>query len=148
VRIGHIRAYTSFASLTAVTVLSQGLFVEPQAGFVLRLISGWASVGIFLVLESRMLLAGDQKMHGRLLALYMIALYGSGMLGQVKLGLIDSWGDTAPFMAAGMLASLSVLPMVILPRVSPPIEHVEPLSPIQLIRMTPTGVMGSFGSGI
>src|SRR5690606_12918785 len=53
-----------------------------------------------------------------------------------------------PFMAAGMLASLSVLPMVILPRVSPPIEHVEPLSPIQLIRMTPTGVMGSFGSGI
>src|SRR5690606_36505897 len=68
VRIGHIRAYSSFASLTAVTVLLQGLFFEPQAWFVLRLISGWASVGIFLVVESWMLLAGDQKMRGRLLA--------------------------------------------------------------------------------
>ncbi|MFC3340174.1 MFS transporter [Paracandidimonas soli] len=148
VRIGHIRAYSSFASLTAVTILLQGLFFDATAWFAFRLIGGWAAVGVFLVVESWMLLAGDQKMRGRLLALYMIALYGSGMLGQVKLGMIDAWGETAPFMVAGMLASLSVLPMVILPRVSPPIEHVEPLSPYRLIRMTPTGVMGSFGSGI
>ena len=147
-RIGHIRAYSSFASLTAVTFLLQGLFFDPWAWFVLRLINGWAIVGIFLVVESWLLLAGDPKIRGRLLAIYMIALYGSGMLGQMKLGLINSWGASAPFMVAGMLGSLSVLPMVILPRISPEIGRIEPLAPQHLLRMTPTGVVGCFGSGI
>lgn len=148
VRIGHIRAYSSFASLTAVCVLLQGLFFDPWAWFVFRLISGWAILGVFLVVESWMLLAGDEKVRGRLLALYMMALYGSGMLGQLQLGAIDAWGETAPFMVAGLLASLSALPMGIIPRVTPLVERVEPLLPQQLIRMTPTGVIGCFGSGI
>lgn len=147
-RIGHIRAYSSFASLTATTFLLQGLFFDPWAWFVFRLINGWAIVGIFLVVESWLLLAGDQKMRGRLLAVYMIALYGSGMLGQMKLGVINGWGDAAPFMVAGMLSSLSVLPMVILPRESPQVSRIEPLLPQHLLRMTPTGVMGCFGSGL
>lgn len=147
-RIGHIRAYSSFASLTATTFLLQGLFFDPWAWFVFRLINGWAIVGIFLVVESWMLLAGDKKMRGRLLAIYMIGLYGSGMIGQMQLGTINAWGDTAPFMVAGILSSLSVLPMVILPRVSPEVSKVQPLPPLHLMRMTPTGVMGCFGSGI
>lgn len=148
VRIGHIRAYSSFASLIAVTVLLQGLIFGAEAWFVLRLINGWASVGVFLVVESWLLLAGDPKMRGRLLAFYMISLYGSGMLGQVQLGALTQLGDMAPFMVAGLLASLSVMPMVIIPRISPLVERVEPLMPHHLIRMTPTGVMGCFGSGV
>lgn len=148
VRIGHIRAYSCFASLIAVTVLLQGLHLDAWSWFVLRLVAGWAIVGVFLVVESWLLLAGDQKLRGRLLAVYMIVLYGSGMLGQWKLGTIDQWGDAAPFMVAGMLASLSVMPMVMIPRVSPLVERIEPLSPRHLLRMTPTGVVGCFGSGV
>ncbi|OZI64069.1 MFS transporter [Bordetella genomosp. 1] len=147
-RIGHIRAYSCFASLIAVTVLLQGLVFNREAWFVLRLINGWASVGVFLVVESWMLLAGDAKMRGRLLALYMIALYGSGMLGQLELGSITALGEMAPFMVAGLLASLSVMPMAMIPRVSPLVDRVEPLLPHHLARMTPTGVMGCFGSGV
>jgi len=148
VRIGHIRAYSSFASLIAVTVLLQGLYLSPTAWFVLRLVCGWAIMGVFLVVESWLLMAGDPKRRGQLLAIYMIVFYGSGMLGQLKLGTINGWGATAPFMVAGMLASLSVMPMVMLPRVSPLVERIEPLSPRHLLRMTPTGVVGCFGSGI
>jgi len=147
-RIGHIRAYAGFVSLIAVTILLQGLIFNQTAWFILRLINGWANVGVFLVVESWLLLASDPKTRGRLLAIYMIALYGSGMLGQLKLGLITQWGDAAPFMIAGMLAALSALPMVMIPRVSPTVERVEPLPVRQLLRMTPTGVMGSFGSGV
>lgn len=147
-RIGHIRAYSSFASLTAVTFLLQGMFFDPWAWLVLRLVNGWAIVGIYLIVESWLLLAGDARMRGRLLAIYMIALYGSGMAGQMSLGALDAWGPTAPFMMAGMLASLSVLPMVILPRVDPQMGRIEPLMPQHLLRTTPTGFIGSFGSGI
>jgi len=148
VRIGHIRAYSSFASLIAVSVLLQGLYFDTWFWFFLRLLYGWAAIGVFLVIESWLLLASDEKMRGRILALYMIALYGSGMMGQAGLGVIDSWGTVAPFMAAGMLASLSVLPIVILPRVTPVVEKIEPLKPVELLRMTPSGVIGCFGSGI
>ncbi|RCV86554.1 MFS transporter [Billgrantia montanilacus] len=147
-RIGHIRAYGTFASLVAVTVLLQGLWLDPISWFGLRLIGGWATVGVYLVIESWLLTSGDQKVRGRLLALYMISLYAAGVLGQLLLGVTDAMGVTAPFMVIGMLASLSVLPMAMIPRVSPLIEHAEPLSPMRLITLTPTGVMGSFGSGL
>ena len=147
-RIGHIRAYGSFASLVAVTVLLQGLTSDPWAWFALRLIGGWATVGVYLVIESWLLTSGDQKVRGRLLALYMISLYAAGVLGQLLLGVVDQLGPTVPFMVIGMLASLSVLPMAMIPRVSPLIEHAEPLPPYRLITLTPTGVMGSLGSGM
>ncbi|GGX92059.1 MFS transporter [Litchfieldella qijiaojingensis] len=147
-RIGHIRAYGCFASLVAVTVLLQGLWLNPWSWFVLRLIGGWATVGVYLVIESWLLTSSDTKVRGRLLALYMIALYAAGVIGQLLLGVTDAAGETAPFMVAGLLASLSVLPMAMIPRVSPLIEHAEPLSPLRLITITPTGVMGCFGSGL
>lgn len=147
-RIGHIRAYTCFASLIAATILLQGLFVDTWGWMVLRLINGWATVGVFLVIESWMLLAGDAKIRGRLLALYMIALYGAGVLGQAFLGELAGWGATAPFMVAGMLASLSILPIGVLPRVSPLLDQVEPLKPRQLLSVTPSGLVGCFGSGV
>ena len=147
-RIGHIRAYGSFASLVAVTVLLQGLFFDPWAWFVLRLSGGWATVGVYLVIESWLLTAGEQKVRGRLLALYMISLYAAGVIGQLLLGVTNAMGVTAPFMVIGMLASLSVLPMAMIPRVSPLIEHAEPLPPYRLIMLTPTGVLGSLGSGM
>ena len=40
-------------------------------------------------------------------------------------------------MLAGVLAALSVLPIVILPRVSPLLEQVEPLKPRQLLGVAP-----------
>ncbi|PRY72269.1 MFS transporter [Halomonas ventosae] len=147
-RIGHIRAYGSFASLVAVTVLLQGLVAEPWAWFALRLIGGWATVGVYLVIESWLLASGEARVRGRLLALYMISLYAAGVLGQLLLGVTEAMGGAASFMVIGMLASLSVLPMAMIPRVSPLIEKAEPLSPLRLITLTPTGVMGSFGSGL
>ncbi len=146
--IGHIRAYGSFASLLAVSVLLQGMLVEPVTWFVLRLVAGWATVGVFLVIESWLLTAGDDRLRGRLLALYMIVVFASGAIGQLLFGLTQGLGPTEPFMLIGLLASLSVLPMAIIPRVTPLLEKAEPLSPLRLITLTPTGVMGSFGSGI
>ncbi|PYB83328.1 MULTISPECIES: MFS transporter [Pseudomonas] len=147
-RIGHIRAYSSFAALIGATILLQGLFYDTTWWFVLRLINGWAAVGVFLVIESWLLLAGDAKIRGRLLALYMIAFYGAGVIAQAALGEVTGWGETAPFMVAGMLATLSVLPIVILPRVSPLLDQVEPLKPRQLLGVAPTGLVGCFGSGV
>lgn len=148
VRIGHIRAYASFASLGVVSILMQVLSTDWTLWILVRLIYGWTTVGVFLVIESWLLLAADQSVRGRFLALYMIAFYGAGALGQALLGTVSGLGDTAPFIAAAMLASLSVLPIVILPREMPMMDRVEALKPLQLFNMSPSGVLGCFGSGI
>lgn len=147
-RIGHIRAYACFASLVAVTVLLQGMWLNAELWFTLRLIGGWATLGVYLVIESWLLTAGDARARGRLLALYMISLYGAGVIGQLLLGTVEGAGPSQPFMIIAMLASLSVLPLGMIPRVSPIMEQAEPLSPWRLITVTPTGVMGCFGSGL
>lgn len=148
VRIGHIRAYSCFAALIATTILFQGLSSDPWTWFALRLINGWAGVGVFLVVESWLLMAADPKIRGRLLALYMIALYGAGLIGQANLGVIADAGGTVPFMIAAILACLSLLPIVMIPRATPIVERAEPLMPMQLLRVAPTGAIGCFGSGI
>lgn len=147
-RIGHIRAYACFASLVAVTVLLQGLWLNPWSWFTLRLIGGWATVGVYLVIESWLLTSSDTRVRGRLLALYMISLYAAGVIGQLLLGVTDAAGQAVPFMVIGLLASLSVLPLALIPRVSPLIEHAEPLPPLRLIMITPTAVVGCLGSGL
>jgi len=148
VRIGHIRAYSCFAALIAVTIGLQGLSHDPWIWSGLRLIGGWALVGVYLVVESWLLLVAEPKIRGRLLALYMIALYGAGLIGQMSLGPVMGAGESVPFTLAAMLASLSLVPIAMIPRVTPLVERAEPLPASQLIRITPTGVMGCFGSGV
>jgi MFS family permease len=147
-RIGHIRAYSCFAALIAVTISLQGLCSDPWIWSALRLINGWAIVGVYLVVESWLLLVAEPKIRGRLLALYMIALYSAGLLGQLSLGTVMGAGQDVPFTIAAMLASLSLVPIVMIPKVTPLVERAEPLHPGKLLRITPTGVMGCFGSGV
>ncbi|MFC0266635.1 MFS transporter [Kushneria aurantia] len=147
-RIGHIRAYACFASLVAAAALAQALWLNAGWWFVMRLIGGWATVGVYLVIESWLLTGGDPARRGRILAFYMISLYAALALGQLLLGLFAQPFDAAPYVLIGMLAALSVLPLGIIPRVSPLIEQAVPLPPLKLIRVTPTGVMGALGSGV
>ncbi|MGJ8525355.1 putative MFS-type transporter YcaD [Halomonadaceae bacterium LMG 33818] len=151
-RIGFIRSYACFAAIVAATTLAQALWIDFYSWLFLRLICGWATVGVYLVIESWLLTSGESAQRGRILAFYMISYYAALALGQLLLGVFDEGtpSDPAlkPFILIGMLAALSLLPVAILPRVSPTLEAAEPLSPWQLAKLTPTGVMGSFGSGI
>lgn len=147
-KIGYIRAYTSFAAILTVTILIQGLFFDPLGWFVLRFFSGLTTLGIYLVVESWLLVAVEPKWRGRLLAIYMIALYGSAMLGQAGLGYINSLGGETPFVIAGLLSCLSIIPVVMIPKISPLIELAEPFNPLKLVKITPTGVLGCFISGV
>ena len=83
-RIGHIRAYAAYASLLAVLALCHGLMVDPLLWSGLRLVGGFATGGLFVVIESWMLVSSSPATRGRLMAVYMILLYG----GLAALGLV------------------------------------------------------------
>jgi MFS family permease len=63
-RIGHIRAYSAFASIAALTSLLCGILLDPYLWFILRLISGIAIAGIWISTESWLLAKSTSKVRG------------------------------------------------------------------------------------
>ncbi|MBT4879440.1 MAG: MFS transporter [Alphaproteobacteria bacterium] len=146
-RVGHIRAYAAFASLTAVVMLSQGLFYSLWYWILLRAISGYCLAGLYIVVESWLLGHSTVKTRGQFLALYMIALYGASASGQFLLNVfnIDS---LTPFSIATIFVILSVIPLAITKVGNPTIEEPSALTLIQLYKLSPTGIVSCTCSGL
>jgi len=74
-RTGHIRAFSIFASVTATSILLQGFTVSPFSWIIFRFITGLACAGLFIVIESWLLLLSSPNTRGVVLSLYMIVRF-------------------------------------------------------------------------
>jgi MFS family permease len=144
---GHIRSYAGFASLTAVLTMIHGLFPDPYLWIVLRFLGGYCMAGLFVVIESWVLNSSTPVTRGQILSFYMVAIYGAQSLGQFLVGL-STITSLVPFVIASMLASLSVVPMTITKIEAPQFLEPEGLTLRQLIRVSPSGTLGCFVSGL
>ncbi|MFR9702740.1 MFS transporter [Aeromonas sanarellii] len=147
IRVGHIRAYAAYASLLCFLFLLHGMVVDPIAWTVLRLVGGFATGGIFVVLESWMLVSSTPANRGRLMSLYMILLYGSLAMGQQLLKWVDPMVLT-PFALCAMAATLSVVPLAISRASTPAMVAPQRVGVRELVRLTPAGMGSSFTSGL
>ncbi|MFM5819051.1 MFS transporter [Aeromonas sanarellii] len=147
IRVGHIRAYAAYASLLCFLFLLHGMVVDPIAWTVLRLVGGFATGGIFVVLESWMLVSSTPANRGRLMSLYMILLYGSLAMGQQLLKWVDPMVLT-PFALCAMAATLSVVPLALSRVSTPAMVAPQRVGVRELVRLTPAGMGSSFTSGL
>lgn len=147
VRVGHIRAYAYFAALIAVVTIIQGLFVNPWLWFLLRLIAGYCSAGLFIVIESWLLNKSSESIRGRVLGFYMLIYYGAQAIGQMflHLGIEDV---LRLFVFATLTSVLSIVPLAMTWLVSPQIEKPSTLNLRALYRLSPSGVIGCLFSGL
>ncbi len=132
---GHIRAFAIFAALCTAAILLQGLYVIPAAWFLLRVLSGFSTAGIYMVVESWLNERADPVSRGRVFSLYQIVSYVALGAGQFLLHLGDPAGAEL-FMVVGLLFALCLVP-VALSRASNPPEP-SPHVPMAL-RQTVTG---------
>ncbi len=146
-RIGHIRAYAAYASLLATLCLLHGFFIDPLIWSVLRLIGGIATGGLFVVIESWMLVSSNPANRGNLMAIYMVLLYGALAVGQLLLKYVDPMLLT-PFALSAMAASLSVIPLSLTRVGNPKLDAPQRISFLALIRQTPAGMGCCFISGL
>ncbi|MBW3811036.1 MFS transporter [Aeromonas hydrophila] len=147
IRVGHIRAYAAYASLLCFLFLLHGMVVEPLSWAALRLVGGFATGGLFVVLESWMLVSSTPANRGRLMSLYMILLYGSLAMGQLLLKWVDPMVLT-PFALCAMAATLSVIPLAVSRVATPAMVAPQPVGVLELVRLTPAGMGSSFTSGL
>ncbi len=147
VRVGHIRAFSAFASALAVMSLLHGIFYNLPLWLVLRFLTGVGTAGIFIVIESWLLASSTDTTRGRIVSLYMITFYASEAIGQLLINLGNP-NDLLLYGIAAMLCSLSVLPLTITRAPAPQLAETESMKLSVLFKKTTSALFGCFFAGM
>ena len=146
-RVGHIRAFSAFASTLAVASLMHGIVYNIPLWALLRFTGGFATAGIFVVIESWLLCNCTNKTRGRVLSLYMVTFYVSESLGQLLLNL-GSPNDLLLYSIVTMLCSLSVIPLSMTKTPSPKFDEPSSMRLRDIYAQTTSGFFGCFIAGM
>jgi MFS family permease len=111
-RVGYIRSFVFFAALFGSVILVQGLYINVFLWTILRSLSGLSIAALYVIIESWFLSSSNSKTRGRVLSIYMIAIYASQSLSQLLIRVLDLKELTA-FLVFGILCYLSIIPVSI-----------------------------------
>ena len=140
-RIGHVRAFSGFASLIAIIALLTGILVDPFWWIALRAVTGFSIAGTSMIIESWLNERATNESRGLIFSLYIaITLIGT-VGGQMTVALGDV---TTPilFMFAGILYCFAMLPTTLSTAASPqPLKQVR-LDIPALVRTSPIACVG------
>jgi MFS family permease len=145
-RVGHVRVFAALAALAAAVSLLYGLWLNPTAWFLLRVLHGIAMIGLYMVVES-WLNAEAGAARSRVFALYMVVSLLALALGQGLLVLYPI-GELAPFMLVGILFCLGLVPIALTRAPQPEQIPTPRLSLRMLWQRAPTGLAGAGFSGM
>ncbi|MCD6055553.1 MAG: transporter [Gammaproteobacteria bacterium] len=146
-KVGHIRAFSAFVSGLAVVTMAQGFWINAGFWLVMRLAAGYFTAGLFVVVESWLLLLGTKQTRTKLLAIYMIAIYAAQAFGQLFIN-IQYKDPLLPYAVAAMLCSISVIPMAIMKLQAPSFDEPSRLNFLELFKLSASGVISCFCSGL
>ncbi|MEH6580065.1 MAG: MFS transporter [Amphritea sp.] len=142
-RVGHIRAFAALTALSSVTILLHPLLIDPWVWAVMRLLTGFASCGIYIVVESWLNQMADKNNRGQLLALYMVTYLSGLAAGQVLLNVAVA-SSYELFSLLSVLISLAAIPILIVALPVPVFDSPASVNLKSLFRWAPSGVLGAF----
>ncbi len=145
--VGHIRVFAALASLASTTVLMHGLFVDPWFWAIIRLFTGFSYAGLYIVIESWLNDASDNKSRGKVMATYMVLCYVGMICGQFLMNLAPP-SEIELFVMTSVLVSLALLPISLSKRPAPFITVPKKIALRELYRLSPLGVTGMCVSGM
>ncbi|MEN3974245.1 MFS transporter [Emcibacter sp. SYSU 3D8] len=146
-RVGHIRAFTAFVSLFSASTLTYAVHQDIMLWGALRFVDGFCMAGVFVCLESWLNDKSGPETRGGVLAVYMTVLYSGQAVGQFLLTL-SSDKPSMPFLVAGILLSLAVLPIALTRRNAPVLDEAPAMSIRKLYESSPLGIIGAAATGM
>ncbi|MEQ9199254.1 MAG: MFS transporter, partial [Rhodospirillales bacterium] len=146
-QVGHIRVFAALATIASSTILIHAVFIEPTLWFVMRVLTGFAYAGLYIVSESWLNEVATNKTRGTLLSIYMVISMGALGLGQFFLVASDPNGFVL-FIIISVLISLSLIPLVISTARAPGFDKPSRISLREIYEACPTGVVASFLNGM
>ena len=146
-RIGHVRAFSVFASLIAIVALLTGILIDPTWWLILRALTGFSTAGTSMIIESWLNERATNESRGVIFSLYIaITLFGV-VGGQMMIPFGDT-STTILFMICGILYCVAMLPTLMSKAASPqPLKKVS-LDLRGLYRNSPVSFLGILLVGI
>lgn len=146
-RAGHIRAFTAMVAIATATTLAYALMPEPAAWSVLRLITGAALAGFYLVLESWLNDGAANDTRGFVMSAYVTINYIAVVAGQMLITLYPV-EESGTFMLAAALSALAIVPVALTRSAQPAPITLFRLQPQPLYRAAPVALIAAFAIGL
>lgn len=146
-RVGHIRAFAALAAIGSVSAITHALLVNPIAWGVLRIVTGVAMVGLFMVMESWLNVLSPNERRGRIFAAYTALNLTAMAAGQFFL-LAGELRGYVPFAIVSICFSVALIPVALTNVREPAPVSVPHLRLRELYTISPLGVIGTLGSGL
>ena len=142
-RVGHVRTFGALTALASISILVHAVFVTPSVWFIMRVITGLAMSGIYVVAESWLNHSANDKNRGQILSIYMIIMMFGFFAGQFLLNLANPESFEL-FGLISILVSFAAIPILITVTPSPEIEQTPSVSIRKLFQWTSFGLIGIF----
>ncbi|MCV6824138.1 MULTISPECIES: MFS transporter [Halocynthiibacter] len=143
-RVGHVRVFAALGSfISAIMILYPVVVDYPSGWFIGRVLIGFCFSGVYVTAESWLNDAADNENRGKALSIYMIVQMVGIVSAQALLAFGDPSGYTL-FIIASVLVSISFAPILLSVVPIPAFERTEPLSLLELWRISPLGIVGIF----
>ncbi|WP_028766483.1 MFS transporter [Shewanella fidelis] len=146
-KLGHRFSLILFLALLTLTIAAMLVMPTAKVWLAARFIAGFAVAGVFVVVESWLLMADSAKQRAKRLGLYMTSLYGGSALGQLAIGPLGVNGVT-PFLWVIGLLMLAILPPLLIKKGQPEsLEH-KKISLREVRKISLPAVIGCLVSGM
>lgn len=145
--VGHVRVFLAMTALGSASPLLQGLFLNPVAWSLLRLMTGFCFAVLFVVIESWLNERSDNDNRGVVFSAYVMITLTLLAVGQM-MTLLYSPAGLELFLIASVLVSVAAVPVALTTSATPeqPLEVDVELR--RLIRISPSGVSACLTTGL
>ncbi len=146
-QVGYIRVFAGLASLASSSALLLALYVEPTWWFVLRILTGISTTGLYIICEAWLNASTSNRTRGRVMALYLVVTYSMMGAGQFLLNVEDGSGYVR-FLLASVILSLALVPITLLRIEVPAVSRTPPVSLGVVFRGSPLATYAIFVNGL
>ncbi len=146
-KIGHRVAFIAFLSLLIASIIAMLVLPSESVWLSARFIAGMAVAGVFVVVESWLLMADSAKARAKRLGLYMTSLYGGSALGQLAITPIGIEGLT-PYLCIIGLLLLAILPPLLIKSGQPESKAQEKMLMSEIKKLSRPAILGCLISGL
>ncbi len=146
-RVGPIRTFAALAAIAASAALAHALSINPWSWLALRIVTGTAMVGLYLVTESWLNAALPRAYRVQIFGLYVMLTLTAMAAGQLLFMVVPPTGS-ALFLVAGMLIAIGLVPVTATRLHQPEAVSAPQLPPWRLLRRAPFAITATFLSGL
>lgn len=145
--VGPIRTFAGLAAIVTSAALAHALAINPWSWLALRLVTGIAMVGLYIVTESWLNASLPREYRVPVFGLYVMLTLLAMAAGQLPFLAAPATGPTL-FLIAGMLIVVGLVPVTITRLDQPAAVSTPSLPPWRLVRRAPFAMLATFLAGL